>query len=62
MAMRGSERPQIETETEAKQGTGPRDNLRVLIWSLVILAVIAVVLFWGFGFVPGSSPPGVDKG
>lgn len=62
MAMRGSERPQIETETEAKQATGPKDNLRVLIASLVILGGIALVLFWFFGVFPGGTPTGVEQG
>lgn len=49
MAMRGSERPQIETETDAKQTMGPTDSLRVLIASLAILAIIALVLFLYYG-------------
>jgi hypothetical protein len=53
--MRGSERPIVETETEAKQATGPRDNLHVLVASIVILAIVAAVLFWYFGLLPGGS-------
>ncbi len=62
MAMRGSERPQLETETDAKQASGRKDNLRVLIASLVILALIAAVLFWFFGIFPGGTPTGVEQG
>lgn len=62
MAMRGSERPQIESETEAKQATGPKDNLKVLIASLVIVGIIAVALFWYFGIFPGVTTTGGEKG
>lgn len=55
MAMHGSERPQIETETEAKQATGPKDNFKVLTASLVLLAIVALVLFWYFGLLPGGQ-------
>ena len=62
MAMRGSERPQIEIETDAKQATGRKDNLKVLIASLFILALVAVVLFWFFGIFSGGTPTGVEQG
>lgn len=55
MAMRGSEKPTIETEAQAKQATGPRDNLKVLVASMIILAIVAAVLFWYFGLLPGGG-------
>lgn len=55
MAMRGSEKPTIETETEAKQATGQKDNFKVLIASMIILAMVAAVLFWYFGLLPGGG-------
>ena len=42
MAMRGSEKPQIELRLRSKQATGPKDNLVVLITSLAILTARAV--------------------
>lgn len=55
MAMRGSEKPKIETETDAKQAVGPRDNLKVLIASMILLAIAAAVIFGYFGLLPGGS-------
>lgn len=60
MAMRGSERPIVESETEAKQATGPKDNLKVLVASLIILAIVACVLFWYFGLLPGGAGLGTN--
>lgn len=46
MALRGSERPQIKTATQAKPMTGPRDKLKVLIVPLVIMAIVAAIIFY----------------
>lgn len=47
--MRGSERPRIEADREARR-TSPLDYADVLIWALALLAAIAALLFWTFGF------------
>lgn len=50
---RGMRRRKAKLETdEVRAGTGPKDNLVVLITSLVILAVVGAFLLWYFGFLP----------
>jgi hypothetical protein len=46
------------TPTELRQGTGPLDNLLVLVVSLAILFLIGLFLLSLFGFYPGSPSVG----
>lgn len=46
---------EVKTKVDARQGAGPRDNLKVLIASLAILAVIAAIIFGYFGLLPGGE-------
>jgi hypothetical protein len=42
-----------DSETDrVREGTGPLDNLKVLIVSLVVLVPIGGVLLWYFGYLP----------
>lgn len=45
-----------ETPGEATQAENSPDTFYMLWISLAILAVIAVVLLWHFGFLPGTEP------
>ncbi len=48
-----ADRPEIVTKTEARQATGNRLNLRVLIGSLILLAVVFAIIYFGFiGYTP----------
>ena len=49
-----ADRPEIVTKTEARQATSNRLNLRVLIGSLILLAVVFAIIY--FGFI-GYEPP-----
>jgi hypothetical protein len=42
---------------QIRAGTGPKDNLVVLIVSLVILAAAGAFLLWYSGFVPHHPSP-----
>jgi hypothetical protein len=42
----------VDVEEQIRAGTGPKDNLVVLITSLVILAAAGAFLLWYFGFWP----------
>ena len=42
---------EIETD-KVREGSGPLDNLVVLIVSLVVLVVIGGALLWYFGYIP----------
>jgi hypothetical protein len=42
---------------EVRGGTGPKDNLVVLITSLVLVAAAGAFLLWYFGFVPHHTIP-----
>jgi hypothetical protein len=51
------------SETEkVRGGTGPLDNLVVLIVSLVLLAIIGAGLLWYFGYWPGGHQPLTEHG
>jgi hypothetical protein len=42
---------------KVRAGAGPKDNLVVLITSLVILAAAGAFLLWYFGFLPHHPAP-----
>lgn len=55
---RGMRRRKADLDTdEVRGGTGPKDNLVVLIVSLLILAAAGAFLLWYFGFVPRHPAP-----
>jgi hypothetical protein len=55
---RGMRRRKADLDTdEVRGGTGPKDNLVVLITSLAILAAAGAFLLWYFGFVPHHPAP-----
>lgn len=55
---RGMRRRKAELDTEdVRAGTGPKDNLVVLIASLVILTAAGACLLWYFGFLPHNPTP-----
>lgn len=49
-----ADHPEVVTKTEARQATGSRLNLRVLIGSLILLAVVFGMIYVGF---QGYAPP-----
>jgi hypothetical protein len=55
---RGMHRRRAGLDTdEVRGGTGPKDNLVVLITSLVIVAAAGAFLLWYSGFVPHYPSP-----
>jgi hypothetical protein len=49
-------RTAVSETDKLRGGTGPKDNLVVLITSLTLLVIIGGLLLWYFGFYPGSHP------
>jgi len=54
----GMRRRKAELDADlVRAGTGPKDNLVVLITSLVIVAAVGAFLLWYFGFLPRHPVP-----
>jgi hypothetical protein len=53
---RGFRGSAVSETDRTRGGTGPVDNLVVLITSLVLLALLGAVLLWSFGYFPGGHP------
>jgi hypothetical protein len=59
---RGFRRSALSETERTRGGTGPLDNLVVLIVSLVLLAIVGAGLLWYFGYWPGGHPAITEHG
>jgi len=59
---RGFRKSAVSETDKVRQGSGPLDNLVVLLTSLILLAIIGGALLWYFGYGPGSHQPPIEQG
>jgi hypothetical protein len=59
---RGFRRSAVSETDKVRAGSGPLDNLVVLVTSLVVLVIVGAALLWYFGYIPRAHSVAPEQG